>query len=302
MKTHHSSNHLTRFTAGYFHAGLFVLAFMLVTSGFAIHTVPAAAQPSPADLADRLEQAQQEHLRQIDRLQITNRITSAMFDGGETVTVMVKTQRDGRYVLVPEDPDDFYDEDDITGFADEIYIEMIRNAGSIESDIWHGYQVYRITVDDPDFLASFDGMDPLDEPMHDGFDDEDGFMEDSVPESLTLWVDRSEMLIRGVAFSFGDGGVTANYRFTDYQVFSGLPVPMVTEIEIEGLDKLISEEELAEARQAMKQMEAQLEQMPEAQRDMIRQQIQPQIERLEQMLQSGDMGKARVEVVDVVVN
>ncbi len=275
---------------------------VLLAAPASTHTLTAAAQPSPADLADRLEQAHQEHIRQIDRLQITNRITSGMFDGEETVSVMVKTQRDGRYVLVPEDPDDFYDEDDITGFADEIYIEMIRNAGSIESDTWHGYQVYRITVDDPEFLARFDGMDPLDEPMHDDFVDEEGFMDDSVPESVTLWVDRSEMLIRGVAFSYGNGGVTANYRFTDYQVFSGLPVPMVTEIEIEGLDQLISEEELAEARQALEQMEAQIEQMPEAQREMIRQQIQPQMERLEQMMQSGDMGKARVEVVDVVVN
>ncbi|TVQ68866.1 MAG: hypothetical protein EA363_10470 [Balneolaceae bacterium] len=277
------------------------LAVLLAASASTL-TQTAAAQPSPSDLADRLAQAQQEHIRQIDRLQITNRITAGMFDGQETTSTFVKVERDGRYVLEPVETDDFFDDDEITGFTGEIYIEMIRNAGSIVRETHDGHQVYRVTVDDPEFLAGLEGMDPLDEPMYDDFDDEDDFMADQVPESVTVWVDRSEMLIRAVRFSFGEENVTVNYRFSNYEVHSGLPVPMVTEVHIEGLEQLISEEDLAEAREAMKQMEAQLEQMPEAQREMIRQQIQPQMERLEQMLESGDIGKARVEVVDVVVN
>jgi hypothetical protein len=264
-------------------------------------TQTAAAQPSPSDLADRLAQAQQEHIRQIDRLQITNRITAGMFDGQETTTTFVKARRDGRYVLEPEEKDDFYDDDEITGFTGEIYIEMIRNASEIAEETRDGHRVYRITIDDPEFLAGLDGLDAIDEPMYDEFDD-DGFMDDQVPETVILWVDRSELVMRAVQFSFGEGGVAVNYRFTDYMTYSGLPVPMVTEVHVEGLENMISEEELAEAREAMRQMEAQLEQMPEAQRDMIRRQIQPQMERLEQMLQSGDMGRARIEVVDVQVN
>lgn len=277
-------------------------AAVLLAASASILTQTAAAQPSPSDLADRLAQAQQEHIRQIDRLQITNRITAGMFDGQETTTTFVKVERDGRHVLEPVETDDFFDDDEIAGFTGEIYIEMIRNASEVASDARDGHQVYRITIDDPEFLAGLEGMEPLDEPMHDDFDDEDGFMDDQVPESVTLWVDRSDLLIRAVRFSFGEEGVTVNYSFTDYRTYSGLPVPMVTEVHIEGLDQLISEEDLAETREAMRQMEAQLEQMPEAQREMIRQQLQPQMERLEQMLESGDMGKARIEVVDVKVN
>ena len=285
----------------HFHSGyltIFVL-FMLLGS-------TSELQPSPADLADRLEQAHQERIRQIERLQITNRITAGMLDGEETVTVLVKTQRDGRYVLTPVETDGTIEDDDISGFSDELYGEMIRNASSVVNDTYHGHQVYRVTVDDPEFLASLDGMDTMDESLFDEYDEYDEYDDvtgmDSTPESITLWVDRSELLIRGVEMAFPGEGITVSYRFNDYRTFSGLPVPMVTDVHIEGLEELISDEELAEARQAMQQLEAQLEQMPESQRDMIRQQVQPQIERLEQMLESGDIGKARVEVVDVVVN
>ena len=265
-------------------------------------TQTAAAQPSPAELADRMAQAQQEHIRQIDRLQMTSRITAGMLDGEQTTSTFVKTQRDGRYVLEPVDSDDFYDDDDLTGFTGDIYIDMIRNASRIDRETHDGHRVYRITIEDPDFLAGLDGLSAFDEPMDDDdYYDDDGFMDD-VPETVTLWVDRGELIVRAFQISFGDEGVTVNYRFTDYRTYSGLPVPMVTEVHIEGLENMISEEDLAEAREAMRQMEAQLEQMPEAQRDMIRRQIQPQMERLEQMLQSGDMGRARIEVVDVKVN
>ena len=281
------------------------LAVFLAASASTL-TQTAAAQPSPSDLADRLEQAHQERIRQVERVQITNRITAGMFDGEETVTVLVKTQREGKYVLTPVESDDLYADDDLSGFSDELFSRMIRRASAIENETWEGHRVYRITVDDADFLRSLDALDPLEDPFFDEFDEyaESGDEADgeSVPEKVTLWLDRSELLTRGVAMAFPGEGITVTYRFNDYQTFSGLPVPMVTEVHIEGLEELISDEELAEARQAMQQLEAQLEQMPEAQRDMIRQQIQPQIERLEQMLESGDIGKARVEVVDVVVN
>ena len=277
-------------------------AVVLLAASASTLTQTADAQPSPSDLADRLAQAQQEHIRQIDRLQITNRITAGMFDGQETTTTFVKVERDGRHVLEPVETDDFFDDDEITGFTGEIYIEMVRNASSIVRETHDGHEVYRVTIDDPEFLAGLEGMEPLDEPMYDDYYDDDGFMDDQVPESVTLWVDRSDLLMRAVRFSFGEGGVNVNYRFSDYRTYSGLPVPMVTEVHIEGLEQLISEEDLAEAREAMRQMEAQLEQMPEAQREMIRRQLQPQMERLEQMLESGDMGKARIEVVDVKVN
>ena len=277
-------------------------AVVLLAASASTLTQTADAQPSPSDLADRLAQAQQEHIRQIDRLQITNRITAGMFDGQETTTTFVKVERDGRHVLDPVETDDFFDDDEITGFTGEIYIEMVRNASSVVQETHDGHRVYRVTIDDPEFLAGLEGVDPLDEPVYDDFDDEDAFMDDQVPESVTLWVDRSDLLIRAVRFSFSEEGVTVNYRFGDYRTYSGLPVPMVTEVHIEGLDQLFSEEELTEAREAMRQMEAQLEQMPEAQREMIRQQLLPQLERLEQMLESGDMGKARIEVMDVKVN
>ena len=110
------------------------------------------------------------------------------------------------------------------------------------------------------------------------------------------------MLMRFAEFDQTSDGVTIYYRFTDYQNFSGLPIPMVMKIEVKGLEDLVSDGELAEARESLREMEAQLEQMPESQREMTRQHLKHQMERFESLLESGDLGRSRIEVIDVAVN
>ena len=282
------------------YSGMFSAALMLLILTLALMvrpSAPANAQPGASELADRLERVTAERIQGIDRLQITNRIISGMFEGEETTSHFVKVRRNGKYVLESIDHDEMYDTGELSGFSDEIFAEMIRNASVIAHDTFEGHRVYRIVVDDADYLKQWDGYaDWVDDEYDDEYEDE------SVPESVTLWLDRDELLVRQLFFEFAGEEVAIRYRFSDYQYHSGLPIPMVTEFEVEGLDQLVSEEDIAEARRAMREMEQQLEHLPEAQREMIMQHMQPQMERFEKMIESGDMGKARIEVIDVVVN
>lgn len=270
---------------------------LAITFMMSAMTAPiATAQPSPAQLADRLDKLNQERIERIDRLQITNKITSGMYDGEETISRFEKTMRDGIYVLEPVDDDYLYDAGELAGMADDIYSKMIRNASRIEHSRFNGHDVYKITVDDPDFLSSLHILDSMDETIGDEFDD------DPVPESFTLLLDRDALLMRHASFQYAGDGVSMSFLFSDYEFFSGLPIPMVTEMEVRGLDQLVSEEEIAEARKAMQEMEQQLEQMPEAQREMIRQQLLPHMKQFESILESGEPMRSRIQVIDVKVN
>ncbi len=256
-------------------------------------------QPTPAELADRLEQVTMERIQQIDRLQITNRFTAGMLEGQETTSIFEKVERDGRYVLEPVETDDMYETGEMAGHAEDLYSEMIRHASSIEHDSYNGSSVYRIFVDDIDFLNQIGAPDALLDDQIDEIDDE------PVPESLTFLLDRDDlvMLFGSYTFTGPDGGeFKMNITLSEYENFSGLPIPMVTEIEVEGIGQMFTDEDIAEAREAMREMEAQLAEMPEVQRKMIEAQIRPQMEQYEALLESGEIGHARIEVIDVVVN
>lgn len=275
------------------------MTFVLGCLVFAVYSTQGIAQPSAAQLADRLDQVNLERIQNIDQLQITNVITSGMMEGLETVTNYEKVQRDGRDVLEAVDSDNTYEMGEMTGYFDEMMGEMVRHAGSVEEENYDGHSVYRIEIDDREFLSSFADDERI---TGDEFEELD---EDFAPESVVLLIDSDELIIYRATFyqqsSQGDA-ITMHISLSEYEDFSGLPIPRVVDLEIEGLDQMISEEELAEAREALREMESQLEQMPEAQRNMIEQQLRPQIEQFEQLVQQGEIGNMRVEVTDVVVN
>lgn len=60
-------------------------------------------------------------------------------------------------------------------------------------------------------------------------------------------------------------------------------------MKVAGPEKMISGENLAEAQSALAEMEQQLEGMPEPQRQLIEQHLRPRMEKLEAMIQSGEM-------------
>ncbi len=251
---------------------------------------------SASQLADRVDQKNSEWLQQIDRIQITNKTTAGMLEGMESTTAYEKVNRDGIYILEAIDEDLDYDLGEMTGYFDGSMGKFIRNSESIDEDTYDGRSVYRVHVSDGEFLQSLGGPEQL---------AEDELEDEFYTESATAWIDRDELLLYRISFDMrgqGDRNMTIHIRFSEYQDHAGLPIPHVMDFDIEGLDQMISEEDLEEARRGMRELEQQLEQMPEAQRQMIEEQLQPQFERFEQMLEQGELGEMRIEVMDVQVN
>lgn len=276
----------------------YIFSFLILFAQILI-TGSSFAQPAPSELADRIDELTMERIQEIDRLQYTNRFTAGILEGQESVSVFEKVERNGRYVLEPVEAGGDFETSEVAGFTQDVYSETIRNAGSIEHDTYNGTSVCKVLVDDQDYLNQLNTPDGL-------VDDEiDGYETEAAPESLTFWIDRDDLLVLFASYVFigpeGDD-IVMNVTLSDYEIYSGLPVPTVTNFEIEGFEQLFTEEDMAEARQAMREMEAQLEQMPEAQRRMIEEQFRPQIEQFEAILEGGDIGHTRIEVSDVVVN
>ncbi len=258
---------------------------LLLFLGITVH-----AQPSPSDLADQIEEAHTRYLSNIETLTIT--YESEMI-GSQTVRY-TKQMEDGLPVLKPDNGDD-EDPFSISGNNSKEMRAFVTGASSITNDTYNGKSVYRIFVDDPQVFEDMQ----FDPEFDDEFDDDNW-----ETSKATAWIGRDDFLIYRMEFDVNESGNTMKVimKMDDYQTFEGMPVPMLTEMEIEGLENMMSDEEYEEARQAMEELERELENLPEAQREMIKEQMAPQIERFEQMMAGEGAGAMKTRVTDVRVN
>lgn len=265
----------------------------VLTLLFATFLAPCVliAQPSPDQLADRIHDLNQQRLAAIHSLEMTVKADFAGYSI-ETVTRYIRTETDGRFALVPDESYDDLDTEMFAGMYDGSFDKVIRAAESVTEERLNGRATYRLIIKDSELLQSL-GEDEYDD---DGMDFE--------IEKATLWIDSDLLMpLKMVYEQYEDGGgMTVEMELGDYRSYSGLPVAHSMTMKIEGMDQMMSDEDLAEARQAMREFEEQLESMPEAQRNMIREQMSGQMEQFEQMLESGMASSTIMEVVDVKVN
>jgi hypothetical protein len=263
-----------------------ILTFLLIS------TSSLLAQPNPAQLADQISDRNIQRLANIETLSIT-----VEPEGGglipATTTKYVKKTEGGRTWLEPEDEDYDTNTGVLSGIFDDQMPKLVRGASSVVREQMDGYSVYKIFVDDADLLNEL-------------MDDDMEFTEDGVDvKNITIWIDSDELVARKVRFDqISDEGneMIVEVIMSDYKNHSGLPIAHSIQFNIEGLDTQFTEEDRAEARKAMAALKEQLAQMPEAQRRMIEEQMKPQLERFEAMLESGEMGRMALRVTDVRVN
>lgn len=258
---------------------------------FLIGSVSAICQPSPNQLADQMFEINQQRLSNIQNLAITMKMDLAGFEN-ETTTHYVKTESDGSAILVLDDGSDEPDSELFEGVYDGSVEEIIRSGESVSNDRLAGKNVFKVIINDRELLNR------LSENEFDGHD------ADFEIERAILWIDPNELLPLKMTYDqFADGsGVTVEITMEDYRSYSGLPVAHHMTMTMEGIDNMFSDEEIAEARDAMRQLEEQLASMSSAQREMIESQMSGQIERFEKMIESGSGGSTLMEVLDVRVN
>jgi hypothetical protein len=250
------------------------------------------AQPTSNQLAEQIIELNNNRLSDIQTLSISVEPEEAGFIPA-TTTHYVKEETNGMSVLVPREDDD-EDHEMLTGLFDRQLPDMVRAAESITSETYNGYDVYRIHINDSRYLNQLSNQ-----------DFEINEEEDAELKDITLWMDSEELVPRRILFNQAtenNNEVSVEIVMEDYQMHRGLPLAHTMLFSIDGLDSEFSEEDLAEARKAMQQMEEQLSQMPASQRDMIERHLKPQMERFEAILETGGMNQMVFRVVEVKVN
>ncbi len=245
-------------------------------------------QPSPAELADRVLEANEEYIQDIDVVTITSEVTDGLAEGTVTTTRFEKIEKDGRPMLHAVHEGEAGPMP-LAGTHDGELAELVRHAETVERDRHDGRAAYVATVRDADFLKS------LGELQDDMADDE------FAPKEGRVWLNADDLTPMRAEF-VQDGPAGGEMRVSvvmqDYQRHRGLPVAHVMRMEVTGMDAMMSEEDKQAARTQMEQLEQQLAQMPEEQRAMIEAQIAPQLEEFERLMASGTT-TMEVRVTDV---
>jgi hypothetical protein len=260
---------------------------------FTFTVAAAVAQPSADRIAEEMVNKYEESLSQIETLSMTIQVNEGGLIPDMTTRYVKKTNENGTPYLDLESENDMeMDFSALAGSVDQM-VELIRGAESITEESIDGKDMYKIFVNDSELLKSLDQGEMEMQDMEIVFD------------AATIWIEKSSMNVRKLFMEQtveGDKNMNVEMSLDDYQVFSGYPVPMSMTMKIGGMSSQFSSEEIAEAREAMKEMEKQLSQMPEAQREAIERQIKPQIEQFERMLESDEGMTMNIAVTDVKVN
>lgn len=245
---------------------------------------------SPEDLADRVEAAHAEQLRNVEQVSVKSEISTGMLQGMTSTGRYVKEIVDGRAVLREVEEDDAGTMN-LAGMHDGTLPKMVRHARSIERGRLDGERVYIVTVDDVEFLKSLDELSFDQDMMDDEFE----------PKSVTLWLAAADYTARKLEYvqsGPGGGNMTVTVTLGDYRVLRGLPIAHKISIAVSGMDQMMSAEDLAEARQQMQMMQEQLAMLPPEQRAMIEASLAPQLAQMEEMMSSGGT-QFDVQILDV---
>jgi len=253
----------------------------------------AIAQPSADRIAEEMVNKYEESLSQIETLSMTIQMNEGGLIPDITTRYVKKVNENGTPYLDLENGNDMeMDFSALAGSVDQM-VDLVRGAESITEERVNGIDTYKIYVNDSELLKSLDQGEMEMEEMEIVFD------------AATIWIEINSMNVRKIFMEQtveGDKNMNMEMSLDDYQVFSGYPVPMSMTMKIGGMSSQFSSEEIAEAREAMREMEKQLSQMPEAQREAIERQIKPQMEQFERMLESGEGMTMNISVTDVKVN
>ncbi|MCC5906091.1 MAG: hypothetical protein JJU13_07800 [Balneolaceae bacterium] len=267
---------------------------LVISTLAAILLIPivTAAQQGPAELADRLNDIYSERISSINNLTIT--VASGNGDlFPETTTRYVKIYRDGRDVLVTEDIE--LDLGVLSGAFDGQLPALIRAAHTISNETLDGSDVYRIEVDDANALFEL------------GTEDTEYAYDDVTVTHAVVWMHRTKLYplkLEMGQISEEGFNITVTLVMEDYRDYSGLPVPHRIEMKVDGMEDQIPESDLEYIRQYLDNLQSELEEMPEADREAAEIQMRPQIEQLQRFLESGGvaMGGMVFVIRDVQVN
>lgn len=112
------------------------------------------------------------------------------------------------------------------------------------------------------------------------------------PQSGRFYVDADDYVPLRMSFDVeydGEYSGSVDVNMKDYRSVDGIQMAFLTEIAMEGISDQFSAEELAEAREGMRELREQLENASGMQKRIMERAIGPQLERMEKILEEGSM-------------
>jgi hypothetical protein len=270
---------------------------LALAAGALAGPLAASAQSAQEILAQALEY-HEARLANVDDVTVTQEIM-----GLPMTTYMVRETVDGRPILRPRTSEaagfqtemDFDAAEAFWANPWELYESaadrwILEGQGSVE-----GRATWSLRISD------FEGLD-LDLGIPEG--SRTGTME---MQELAMELDRERLVPLRITFEgeAHDGTevrpIAAELRFSDYREVQGYLHPFLTTMEMDLASSGISEGDLEEARAGMAEVQRQLEQLPEAQRQMMEGMFAEQIRAFEAML-DGESIELELRVLDLQVN
>ncbi len=252
------------------------------------------ADPRAAEILELVRQQYEQSIRNIDDYTVITEDFTArykkVFDNGRPYFVsQVETEgfwgsisSMGMHTASPMDDSDF--------FTPEMFTVLKENARYLGTETVDGLNAHVILFDEMRMIAE----------VHDD-------LEDPVDE-LRLYFDDEHWVLRQMTFTahetLDDGTVQTiepRLLMTDYRNIEGMMIPFKTIINIGGFSDYMSDAEREEAVQALAEMERELAQMPDEQREMIEQMMSGQLDQLRQMLEDDTIEFIH-EIKEVKVN
>jgi len=234
---------------------------------------PASAQDAKQVLQEAMERYEQ-RLAGVDNFTVVQDVM-----GFEVTSYFEKQMVDGHPVFFMKDMNGTEIED--MGMLYTEFMEIADHATVEGTETIDGVSCYAVYVAD---------MSVVDWDPQMGGDDAD-----FRPKTGTFYIDRDEYLLRKMVIDAEmerEGRttpVTMDMMLRDYQEVEGLIHPFVTEMKVSGFAGAMSEEDMAQARESLAEIKKQMAEMDEAQRKMMESMMSGQIEKLEEMVESGEM-------------
>jgi hypothetical protein len=252
----------------------------------ALTLAPAAGAQSAAEVIETAMARFEDRVAGIDNYTVT---MDAM--GFEVTNYFEKELVDGRPTFVLKSHSGQGQEG--AGLLYHGFMEVVDRVQLEGRESVDGYDCFVLAVDDLSGVDFYPKMS----------DDEDDFR----PKHGTFYLDADDYLIRKLKMDgelLSESGwqeITMEIDFRDYREVDGMVHPFVFEMNVFGMQKAHSEEELQQLREQLEEMKRRMAEMPEDQRAAVEQMMGPRIREMERMLDS-DVMQVTTQVTELKVN
>lgn len=262
-----------------------IRSFSLIMASAAILAAfPPAATPQEArEIIQTAIERYEERMSGVENYAIVQDVM-----GYESTAYYERRMVDGRPVFKLVDTSGDDSQDDL-GEMYSGFLEIAERAELSGEEAVNGHDTYVLTVDD------FSGLSIQNQSN------------DFKPQKGVFYLDTSEYIIRRI---FMEGVMeregqqrpaAADMLFEDYRTVEGMVHPFLINMSVTGATSGLSDEEMAEARKNLEELRKQMAEMPESQRKMMESMMGSQIEKLEQMVESGNI-ELSITVKELRVN